>query len=314
MKAVVLAAGKGSRLYPVTKVIPKPLLPLANRPTLAYAFERMREAGITDVGIVVGDNEPIMRESLGDGSDFGVRVTLIRQPDPQGLAHAVGFAREFVGDDDFCLYLGDAIYSDSLVPFRKRFEDSGCDNLNLVKPVPDPERFGVAETEPGPDGERIVRLVEKPKAPKSNLAMAGVYFFGPAIWAALEGLQPSARGEYEITDAIQRLIDSGGHVLAGVYEGVWFDTGTLDSFLATNAFLLGEGRSKVHPSAVVSGEIGANVAIGADARVRATCIEDAVILPGATVEANGEIRRALLGGEIRSDRPLNETIRYGDRE
>ncbi len=309
MKAVVLAAGKGSRLFPVTKVVPKPLLPLANRPTLAYAFERLKEAGIDDVGIVVGENEGVMREALGDGSAFGVSIRLIRQPDPQGLAHAVGFARDFVGSDSFCLYLGDAVYSDPLLPFKDRFEASGCDNLNLVKPVPDPERFGVAETE----GEAIVRLVEKPKAPRSNLAMAGVYFFGPAIWASLDGLEPSARGEYEITDAIQRLIDSGGRVLAGVYEGVWFDTGTLDSFLGTNRFLLDNG-SVVDPTADVEGRIGPNVAIGAGARVRATRIRDAVILPGASVEAGGEIRRALLGGSVRSEGDLAEAIRHGDRD
>lgn len=309
MKAVVLAAGKGSRLYPVTQVVPKPLLPLANRPTLAYAFERLKEAGITEVGVVVGENEDVMREALGDGSAFGVSVTLIRQPDPKGLAHAVGFAKEFVGEDDFCLYLGDAIYSDSLAPFRARFEESRCDNLNLVKPVPDPERFGVAETE----GERIVRLVEKPREPKSDLAMAGVYFFGPAIWGALDGLEPSARGEYEITDAIQRLIDSGGNVLAGVYEGVWFDTGTLDSFLATNAFLLGKRGSLVDPSASVKGEVGANVAIGAGARVRALQIEDAVILPGAVIETDGEIVHSVLGGEVSLSGRIADAIRYGDR-
>lgn len=307
MKGVVLAAGKGSRLFPVTYVVPKPLLPLANRVTLDLAFERLKEIGVTEIGIVVGENRIVMQEALGDGSAYGVKLSYIFQPNPQGLAHAVGFAREFVGDDSFILYLGDAVYSDSLLPFKSRFEASGCDNLNLVKPVPDPERFGVAET----DGERIVRLVEKPKEPKSDLAMAGVYFFGPKIWTAMEGLPPSARGEYEITDAIQRLIDAGGNVLAGVYTGDWFDTGTLDSFLGTNAYLL-KGASQVDPSAVVKAEVGANVAIGAGAQVRAGRIEDAVILPWSVIECDGEIRHSLLGGELRGPEFVN-AIRHGDR-
>ena len=306
MKAVILAAGKGSRLFPVTHIVPKPLLPLANRPTLAYAFDALTSIGIDEVGLVVGSNEGAMRDALGDGAAHGVRLTYIRQESPQGLAHAVGFARPFVGEDDFILYLGDAIYSDSLAPFRARFEASGCDNLNLVKPVPDPERFGVAEV----DGERIVRLVEKPTVPKSNLAMAGVYFFGPRIWDTLADLKPSARGEYEITDAIQSLIDREGHVLAGVYTGTWFDTGTLDSFLETNAFLLG-GASRVDPTADVRGEVGPNVAVGAGATVRATRIEDAVILPGAHVEAEGEIRRCVLGGAVRGGE-LRGAILHGD--
>lgn len=308
MKGVVLAAGKGSRLFPVTHVVPKPLLPLANRVTLDLAFEKLREIGVTEVGIVVGENRKIMADALGDGKEYGVKLTYIHQPDPQGLAHAVSFAKPFVGNDSFILYLGDAVYSDSLAPFRQRFEASGCDNLNLVKPVPDPERFGVAET----DGERILRLVEKPKEPKSNLAMAGVYFFGSKIWAAIDGLQPSARGEYEITDAIQRLIDTGGNVLAGVYEGDWFDTGTLDSFLGTNAHLLA-GAKSVDPSAVVKGEVGTNVAIGAGAQVSAARIEDAVILPWSVVDCAGEIRHSLLGGKVTGDEFVN-AIRHGDRQ
>lgn len=306
MKGVLLAAGKGTRLYPVTRVIPKPLLPLANRTTLAYAFDALREIGVDEIALVVGENERAMREALGEGAEHRVRLTYVRQSEPKGLAHAVGFAREFAGDDAFCLYLGDAIYSASLAPFRETFERSGCDNLNLVQAVPDPERFGVAEVE----GERIVRLVEKPREPRSNLAMAGVYFFGPRIWSAMEGLAPSGRGEYEITDAISRLIASGGDVRAGVYEGKWFDTGTLDSFLATNAWMLG-GESRVHPSARVSGVVGPNVAIGEGALVRCARIEDSVILPGAEVEVDGEIRRAVLGGEVGFAGDLHDAIRHG---
>lgn len=307
MKGVILAAGKGTRLYPVTYVIPKPLLPMANRPTLHYAFDRLKEMGINEVCIVVGENEPQMRAALGDGSSVGVRLSYVKQEQPKGLAHAVGFAKEFVAGDPFVLYLGDAVYSEGFEKYAKRFVESGCANLNIVKPVEDPSRFGVANV----DGERIVKLVEKPKNPESNLAMAGMYFFGPQIWDVLPDLQPSSRGEYEITDAIQMLIDRGETVLAGVYEGTWFDTGTLDSFLETSAFLI-DGGKRVDPKSQVIGEVGDKVVIGEGASLRCDSIEDSVVLPGAHVEVKGTIRRALLGGTIKSDTSLESVILHGD--
>lgn len=291
MKAVILAAGMGTRLYPVTQVIPKPLLPLANRPTLDYAFDRLKEIGVQDVCVVVGRNEAAMRDALGDKTGNGLTVAYARQPEAKGLAHAMSFAKDFVGTDDFCMYLGDAVYSESLTGAAERFRSSGCANLNLVKAVSDPSRFGVANV----DGDRIVRLVEKPKVPESNLAMAGVYFFRQPIWDMLEDLQPSARGEYEITDAIQMLVDRDHDVRAGVYTGEWFDTGTLDSFLETSAFLIG-GGTLIHPESDVDAEIGQNVVIGPGCKVRATRIENAVVLPGATVESDGAIHRSFIGG------------------
>lgn len=305
MKGVILAAGKGSRLYPVTHVIPKPLLPLANRPTLEYAFDQLKEIGVTDICLVVGENEPKMREALGDGSKFGVKLTYVVQNDPKGLAHAVGFAKEFVGDDSFILYLGDAIYGGSFVPFRKRFEESGCANLNVVQHVPDPSRFGVANT----DGERIVKLVEKPKQPESDLAMAGTYFFGPQLWSVLPDLPPSARGEYEITDAIQVLIDKGELVLAGVFEGAWFDSGTLDSFLEVSDYLTG-GAPKVEGD--VKGTVGRKTVVGSGATVECESIEDSVVLPGAKVKVSGAIRHAILGGPVEREGDLVSEIVHGD--
>jgi glucose-1-phosphate thymidylyltransferase len=303
---VILAAGKGTRLYPVTHAIPKPLLPLANRPTVYYAFDRLREMGIEDICIVVGEMEAQMREFLGDGSDQGVRLSYVRQVEPKGLAHAVGFAEEFVGRSPFVLYLGDAIYGAGFDKHKRRFEESGCANLNIVQPVEDPSRFGVANVE----GERIVKLVEKPKQPESNLAMAGLYFFGPQIWDVLPDLKPSARGEYEITDAIQRLIDRGETVLAGVYEDAWFDTGTLESFLETSAFLT-SGKPLVDPSADFEGDLGRAVVIGEGSKVRCRRIEDAVILPGARVTVAGAIRHAILGGRVEEDRDVEGKIIQG---
>lgn len=292
MKAVVLAAGKGTRLYPITRRIPKPILPIANRMTLEYAFDRLLELGIHEVCIVVGESETAIREALGDGSAFGLRLSYVRQVEPKGLAHALGFAREFCGDDSFVLYLGDAVYGGDFQAAAERFTTSGCANLNIVKPVEDPSRFGVANVE----GERIVKLVEKPKEPESNLAMAGLYFFRPVIWDVLPDLPPSARGEYEITDAIQRLVDRRETVLASVYEDTWFDTGTLDSFLETSRYLI-SGGSLIAPDAKVDAEIGPNVVIGAGAEVTAERLEDIVVFPEARVRA-GQVRRALLAGTV----------------
>jgi glucose-1-phosphate thymidylyltransferase len=305
MKGVILAAGKGSRLYPITHLIPKPLLPLANRPTIFYAFDRLKEMGVTDICVVVGENEPQMRAALGDGSAQGVRLSFVKQEEPKGLAHAVGFAREFVGADSFVLYLGDAIYGSGFADHARRFQESGCANLNIVKPVEDPRRFGVANVE----GDRIVKLVEKPQNPESNLAMAGMYFFGPQLWSVLPDLQPSARGEYEITDAIQMLIDRGETVLAGIYEGIWFDTGTLDSFLETSAFLTGGKNLGVEGS---TGRVGENVVVGEGASLECETIADSVVLPGAKVKVSGSITHSILAGKIESNGPLDSVILHGD--
>ena len=302
-----MAAGKGSRLYPVTHIIAKPLLPLANKPTLAYAFERLKEIDVYEIGLVVGDNEQSMREVLKDGSDFGVSLTYIRQPEPKGLAHAVSFAKDFIGDSNFVLYLGDAIYGSGFVELKNQFLDSGCSNLNLVKEVQDPSRFGVANV----NGDKIVKLVEKPKVPESNLAMAGLYFFRSEIWNVLPKLQPSSRGEFEITDAIQLLIDEGNLVLAGRYEHEWFDTGTLDSFLETSSFLV-NGSQVIGSDVVVEGHVGDHVVIGEGAFVRCNSISDSVILPGARVVSNGDIIHSIIGGNVESNRTIEASILHGD--
>jgi glucose-1-phosphate thymidylyltransferase len=205
------------------------------------------------------------------------------------------------------MYLGDGIYGSSLKPFADRFRETGCDNLNLVKTVDDPSRFGVANT----SGERIVKLVEKPKVPESNLAMQGVYFFRRTIWDVLPDLQPSARGEYEITDAIQLLIDRGGDVRAGVYEGQWFDTGTLDSFLETSSFL-NDGGVQIRQGATVNGTVGSGVDVGEGASVECDSIADSVVFPGARVVCSGEIRHSILWGECKIDSDFVDTIAYND--
>lgn len=306
MKGVILAAGKGSRLYPVTHHIPKPILPLANRMTLEYAFDKLKEMGIRDICIVVGENEPEMRKALGAGEAFGVQLAYARQPEPKGLAHAISFAEPWVGSDSFVLYLGDAIYGEGFEAHHRLFEESGCANLNIVKPVPDPQRFGVANVE----GNRIIKLVEKPQKPESNLAMAGMYFLTNKIWSVIPDLKPSARGEYEITDAIQMLIDRGETVLAGVYEGTWFDTGTLDSFLQTSSYLI-NGARLIDDEAEVDATVHENVVVGRHARVKAESLRDCVILPGATVTCTGAIEHSILGGVVSARGDLRGAIAYG---
>lgn len=307
MKGVILAAGKGSRLYPVTHVVPKPILPIANRMTLEYAFDQLKACGIHEICIVVGETESAIRDALGDGSAFDVSLSYVRQTDPRGLAHAVGFAQEFVGKDDFLLYLGDAIYDQSLEPMVKAFRASKADNVSLVKEVEDPRRFGVANVVDG----RIVQLVEKPQDPQSNLAMAGAYVFGPAIWEVLPDLKPSWRNEYEITDAIQMLVDRGKLVMPHVYHGVWFDTGTLDSFLATSHYLCG-GDSLLAADAKLDGELGEHVVVGAGARVSCRRADNSVFLPGAQVRVNGEVRDSILGGQIALEGDVIGAVLHGD--
>lgn len=306
MKGVILAAGKGSRLYPITHHIPKPLLPLANRMTLEYAFDRLKEIGITEIAVVVGENEAAMKQALGNGGQYGVSLSFVRQPEPKGLAHAVSFAKDFVAGDSFVLYLGDAIYSHGFQEQADKFKSTGCANLNVVKPVEDPRRFGVANV----DGDRIVKLVEKPAEPESNLAMAGLYFFGPQLWEVLPDLQPSARGEYEITDAIQMLVDRGEDVRAGIYDHTWFDTGTLDSYLETSRFLAGDGVT-IGADAEASGDLSDHVVVGEGAGITAESIQDSVILPGSVVRVKGVIRHSILAGNVELDGDCVNQIVYG---
>ena len=306
MKGVILAAGKGTRLYPATHHIPKPLLPIANRMTLDYAFDRLKEMGVTDICMVVGENEQAMREALGEGHEHGVNLTYVRQLEPKGLAHAVGFAKDFVAGDSFVMYLGDAIYSDGFAEHAAKFRETGCANLTILKAVEDPRRFGVANVQ----GDRILKLVEKPQQPESNLAIAGLYFFGPQLWEVLPNLKPSGRGEYEITDAIQLLVDGGYDVRCGVIEHAWFDTGTLDSFLETSRFLT-HGQADIAPGARVTGKTIGHVVVGEGAEVECESIEDSVVLPGAKVKVTGPIVGSLLGGEVVQSSGIDRKIVFG---
>ena len=234
MKALILAGGTGSRLRPITYSMAKQLVPVANKPVIEYGIEAIAHAGVHDFGIIVGDTGPAVEKAVGDGSRWGVRITYIPQSAPLGLAHAVSTARPFLGDDDFVMYLGDNLIKSSVATLVKEFEQHRPAATILLTPVPNPSDFGVAELA----DNRVSRLQEKPREPKSNLALVGVYLFDRRIHDAIDVLKPSARGEYEITDAIQALIDANLEVRSHIVEGWWKDTGTVDAMLEANRLIL----------------------------------------------------------------------------
>jgi glucose-1-phosphate thymidylyltransferase len=249
VKGLILSGGAGTRLRPITHTSAKQLVPVANKPILFYGIEDMAEAGISEIGIIVGETAAEIEAAVGDGSEWGVHVTYIHQEAPLGLAHCVLIAREFLGDEDFVMYLGDNLLRQGIREFVDAFEedrrranepplgerpDPPAAQILLAK-VPDPQRFGVAELD---DEGHVVRLVEKPADPPSDLALVGVYLFDPHIHEAVRAIRPSARGELEITDAIQWLIDAGLRVRHEVVDGWWIDTGKLEPLLEGNRLVL----------------------------------------------------------------------------
>lgn len=236
MKAIILAAGQGTRLRPVTLTMPKPLVPVANKSLIVYAIEMMRDGGLTDIGIVVNSLQSPIRTQLGDGSSIGVNLNYIVQEEQLGLAHAVSICRDFVGDQPFGMFLGDNIFQDKMGDLLRGFLDSSYEAAVALGEVADPTRFGIAEIK----DEKIVRVVEKPKVPPSNLAISGVYLFRPSIFDAIANIKPSWRNELEITDAIQYIIEQGHPVQAYRIKGWWIDAGKPDAIIDANQLVLGD--------------------------------------------------------------------------
>ncbi|MFI8005793.1 glucose-1-phosphate thymidylyltransferase [Streptomyces sp. NPDC086010] len=275
MKALVLSGGAGTRLRPITHTSAKQLVPVANKPVLFYGLEAIAEAGITDVGIIVGDTAPEIREAVGDGSALGIDVTYIAQDEPRGLAHAVLIARDFLGDDDFVMYLGDNFIVGGITGLVEEFRVDRPDAQILLTKVPNPTAFGVAEL----DAEgRVASLEEKPKEPKSDLALVGVYLFTPAVHEAVRSIEPSWRGELEITHAIQWLIDQQRDVRSTTISGYWKDTGNVTDMLEVNRSVLETLKSATEGTVDENSEIIGRVRIEAGARVTSSRIVGPVII------------------------------------
>ncbi len=282
MKALILAGGAGTRLRPITHTSAKQLVPVANKPILFYGLEQMAEAGIVEIGIVVGDTAEEIRDAVGDGSTWGLKVTYIPQDAPLGLAHCVLIAQDFLGADDFVMYLGDNLLRQGVKGFVERFETDGRSHSVaqiLLARVPDPQRFGVAEI--GPNGE-VLRLVEKPADPPSDLALVGVYLFGPTIHEAVRAIRPSGRGELEITDAIQWLLDNGHRVHHQVVDGWWIDTGKLDALLEGNRLILETLEQRVEGSVDADSRIEGRVVVCEGADVVGSVIRGPAIIGAGT--------------------------------
>jgi glucose-1-phosphate thymidylyltransferase len=329
MRGLILSGGKGTRLRPITYTRAKQLVPVANKPVLFYGLEALASAGIKEIGIVVGDTKDEIREAVGDGSRWNVRITYIEQDAPRGLAHAVLISEPFLQHEPFVMYLGDNLLNRGINSFVDEFVREKPAAQILLTKVPDPQMFGVAEL----DGERVVRLVEKPKEPKSNLALVGVYMFGSSIFESVKRIKPSFRNELEITDAIQDLIDRGLQVRPHIVQGWWKDTGKLEDMLEANRLILEtlerrvdgtvdeqsriEGKVVVEAGAIIeksvvrgpviigagakiSGSyIGPFTSIGEHVEIRETEIEHSIVLEGATItDLATRIEDSLIGRHV----------------
>ncbi|MFI9051381.1 glucose-1-phosphate thymidylyltransferase [Streptomyces sp. NPDC053427] len=279
MKALLLAGGTGSRLRPITHTSAKQLVPVANKPVLFYGIESLAAAGITDIGVIVGDTADEIRAAIGDGSSFGVTVTYIPQERPLGLAHAVLVARDFLAQEDFVMYLGDNFIVGGIGELVDKFRAERPDADILLTRVSDPGAFGVAELDAT---GRVVRLEEKPPVPASDLALVGVYLFTPAIHEAVRAIEPSGRGELEITDAIQEMITRGLTVRSTVITGYWKDTGNVADMLEVNRTVLDTIESCLQGEVDESSEIVGRVRLGHGARVRRSRIVGPAVIGAGT--------------------------------
>ena len=289
MKGLILSGGAGTRLRPITHTSAKQLVPIANKPILFYGIEAIARAGIREIGIIVGSTREEIKSAVGDGSQFGVKVTYIPQDEPLGLAHCVLIADKFLGDDDFIMYLGDNMLEQGLEEFVTEFETARASTA-IDKPsaqillchVEDPRQFGVAEVD---KNGHVVRLVEKPKDPPSDLALVGVYLFDKTINKAVRAIKPSSRGELEITDAIQWLVDNKFSVRHKVLQGWWIDTGKKDPLLECNRLVLDAMKTKMEGTVDAVSEIQGRVTIEAGAKVSNSRIRGPVVIgAGAIIE------------------------------
>ncbi len=285
MKGLIISGGKGTRLRPITYTSAKQLVPVANRPVLFRVLDAMVEAGITDIGIVVGDTAPIIEAAVGDGSAWGAEVTYIRQEAPLGLAHAVKISEDYLTNDRFVMFLGDNVIEGGITSLVKQFAASDWNAQIVLKRVEDPRRFGVAELQDG----RIVRLVEKPKDPPSDLALVGIYMFDHHIFEAVKAIKPSWRGELEITDAIQYLTEQGYQVYPYIHEGWWIDTGKMEDMLEANRLILETNESRMEGFVDADSKVNGRVVIEKDAEIINSTVRGPAIIGERTRVVNAYI-------------------------
>jgi glucose-1-phosphate thymidylyltransferase len=278
VKGLILSGGKGTRLRPLTYTGAKQLIPIANKPVLFYAIEDLVEAGIADIGIIIGDTGDQVRAAVGDGSQFGARITYIPQDAPLGIAHAVKISREFIDNDSFVLFLGDNFIRDGIVDLVEEFRSGSINSQILLYRVPNPEAFGVADVRDG----RVVRVVEKPKNPPSDLAIIGIYMFDRHVFDAIERIKPSARGELEITDTIQMLIDRGLVVQPKIITGWWIDTGKHADLLEANRLILETQDASNEGTVDEASQTFGRVVIQRDAVIRNSVIRGPAIIGEGT--------------------------------
>jgi len=348
LKGLILSGGKGTRLQPITFTSAKQLVPVANRPVLFYGIDAMASAGIKEIGIIIApETGDEIREMVGDGEQFGANVTFIEQDEPAGLAHAVLTAEQFLGGDPFVMYLGDNLLQGGISDLVEAFRASSPDALILLTPVADPENYGVAEL----DGDRVVSLQEKPPQPKTDLALVGVYMFTAGIHDAARAIKPSGRGELEITDAIQYLVDEGKRVEPHIVQGWWKDTGRLEDMLEANRLVLDtaerrldgelidstcEGRVIVEAGAVlerstvrgpavigagarlIDAYVGPYSAIGERCVIERAEVENSIMLEGSSVtDLGARVESSLLGRDVTIARSEGQPSAYrflvGDR-
>lgn len=286
MKGLILSGGKGTRLRPLTYTSAKQLVPVANKPVLFYGLESFAAAGITEIGMIVGDTSEEIRAAVGDGSQWGVNVTYIQQEAPLGLAHAVKIAQDFLEDSPFVMYLGDNLIMNGIASIVSEYQKNEANAQILLAHVDNPQQFGVAEL----DGEHVVRLVEKPKEPKTDLALVGVYIFDKHIFEAVNAIKPSWRGELEITDAIQYLIESDYRVQYHLIDGWWKDTGKITDMLEANRMLLDRIDERIE------GDVDGNSRVEFKVRIeKGAIVKNSVIRGPAIIGANSRIENSFIG-------------------
>jgi glucose-1-phosphate thymidylyltransferase len=330
LKGLILSGGTGTRLRPITYTSAKQLVPVANKPVLFYGIEALAAAGIEEIGIIISpETGAEIRKAAGDGGRFGVAITYIEQDAPLGLAHAVLTGETFLGDSPFVMYLGDNLLRDGVTDLVDTFRREEPDALILLTPVNDPENYGVAELD---GSQRVARLVEKPQDPRSNLALVGVYMFGASIFDAARAIEPSGRGELEITDAIQRLVDSGLRVDPHIVHGWWKDTGQVQDMLEANHLILDDLEERIEgelvdsrvdgrvviekgarleratvrgPAIIGAGAIlrdayiGPYTAVGPGVRIESAEVEYSIVLEGSSIEnLEGRIEASLVGKNV----------------